>query len=294
VLDGKNVYVKCYSPGGWGKDEQVVRARLRREAEVIQRVGRSGGFPKRLGMLRLLEVDLEQSRIVTDEAPGKPLDSWLIGDYRRVVGRGCLRALYLAGRWLRQFQSLDTTDLDFAPVSALEPYDLREYCRVRLQAIADLGYTGCDAPFDSNLDRALTRLLWEAGPGDQVAVLGHGDFHAGNMLWDGESLTVIDFGMASLKPKLADVATFLHRLDLLRVYFPWKRWPLAAWRRAFLRGYGRPDAERSAAFQAQTIRLWLCRLHSFLARPAPTLKDRLHNAWIRHSALSRLRAAVSP
>jgi Ser/Thr protein kinase RdoA (MazF antagonist) len=292
-LEGKTAYVKRYSAGGWGKDEPSTRARLEREADMILRMEQPGLFPPRLGTLRLLAVDPKRLQIVTEEVPGEPLDRWLTDPYRRAIGRDCLRALSLAGRWLRRFQALAATDADAAPVSSIEPHDLHEYCRLRLDAIAELGYVWEDKRFRGRLDETLTRLLAQVPMEDQRSVLGHGDFHAGNMIWDGAKLTVIDFGMVSLKPPLADAASFLHRLELMRVYRPWKRWPLALWKRAFLRGYGRRDAERSPAFMAQMIRLWVCRLHSFVARPTPTIKDRVHNAWVRRCARDRLMAAVA-
>lgn len=293
VLNGKNAYVKSYGAGGWNKPEGVVLARLKREAEVIERVRMSGLFQRHLGTLHLLEVDPEQSRIATEEVAGRPLQDWLSSSDRRSNRRQLLRAQYLAGRWLRQFQRLPTTESDKVQVSSLEPCDLREYCRVRLDALEELGYTWPDPDFRSKLDATLQRLLAEAAEDDRRCVLGHGDLHVGNILWDGEKLTVIDFGMVSLKVPLADVATFLHRLELLRVYFPWKRWPIGTWGRAFLRGYGRPNVQQAPAFEAQRIRLWLCRLHSFVARPATTFKDRLQNAWIRRCAWGHLISAVS-
>lgn len=292
MLGGKNAYVKHYAVGA-ERDDQLVRARLLREADVIGRIEQSGLFHRRLGRLHLLEIDPEQARIVTEQAPGRPLDSWLRCDYRRVVGYDGLRALYLAGRWLRQFQAIATSNSDAVQLSAIEPYDLHEYCRLRVAHISELGFSWPDRDFQSKLDRRLTVLLAQVPAGDTRLVLGHGDFQPINMLWDGEKLTVIDFEMASLKVPLADVASFVHRLDLLPVYFPWKRWPVAAWRRAFLRGYGRDGVDASPAYVAQMIRMWLCRLHSFVARPTPTLKDRLHNGWIARCSWKRLNAAVS-
>ena len=140
---------------------------------------------------------------------------------------------------------LPTIDVDATHLNNFEPDDLHEYCRVRLDSIVERGYSWEGDGFRVRLQETLSRLLALTPPDDKRTVLGHGDFHAANMIWDGSKLTVIDFGMVSLKTPLADVATFLHRLDLLPVYRPWRCGPLALWKRAFLRGYGRRDAERS-------------------------------------------------
>lgn len=47
VVGGRNAYVKCYSAGGWGKDQATLLARLKREADLLRRVEQSGLFARR-------------------------------------------------------------------------------------------------------------------------------------------------------------------------------------------------------------------------------------------------------
>ncbi len=293
VLAGTAVYVKRQTAGQWGADAAVLRARATREADVIQRVEKSGLFESRLGTLHLVSADPEQAQIVTEKVPGQPLDEWLAGPYRRSLRPQSLRALFLAGRWLRQFQTLTAFPSDEGHFSANDPEDLLEYCRVRLQTIRECGYPWPDARARRQLEETVSELLSRATLDDRRRVWGHGDYQPGNILWDGRKLTAIDFGMASLRMPLSDVTAFLHRLEMLRVYSPWKHWPVECWQHVFLWGYGRPMAARSPLFKALMIRHWLCRLQSFVRRPTPTLKDRLHNAWIRRCARQRLAAAIA-
>ncbi len=293
VLAGTRVYIKRQTGGQWGADAAILRARAAREADVIQRVERSGLFESGLGTLHLVSADPEQTQIVTEEVAGKPLDEWLAGPYRRSLTRESLRSLFLAGRWLRQFQALANDPSDEGNFSSNDSDDLTEYCRVRLRTIGECGYSWPDAAARRQLEQRISDLLAQATFDDQRHVWGHGDYQPGNVLWDGRKLTVLDFGMASLRMPLSDVTAFLHRLEMLRMYFPWKRWPVECWQHVFLWGYGRPLATRSPMFQAFMIRHWLCRLQSLVRRPARTLKDQVHNAWIRRCVRHRLASAIA-
>jgi hypothetical protein len=124
--------------------------------------------------------------------------------------------------------------------------------------------------------------------GDQEPVWCHHDYCAGNMIWNGRTLTVIDFGMAGPGVPLLDVTYFIHRIAMLRIYVPWKRWPVGAWTRAFLRGYGRPEAAASPMYQALMIRHLLCRLLTYVHKPPHGLKQRLHNPWVRRCVRTTL------
>ena len=136
--------------------------------------------------------------------------------------------------------------------------------------------------------------LSAAAPADEEArVWCHADYAPNNMLWDGTVFTPIDFGMACIERPLLDVTYFIHRLEMQRVYRPWKRWPISSWKRAFLRGYGRPDAEQSPMYRALMIRHWVCRLLTYVRRPPRNLKQRLHNAYVRACVRRRLIGAVS-
>jgi hypothetical protein len=105
-------------------------------------------------------------------------------------------------------------------------------------------------------------------------------------------LTAIDFATAHSMFPLLDVTYFVHRLEMQRVYRPWKAWPIAAWRRAFLRGYGRPDADRSPMWQALMIRHLLCRLTTYVLRPPRNAKQAMHDRYVRWWLRRRLSRAA--
>ena len=283
---GRTVYAKQYlEQPELGVTREVIQQRTEREIDLF---GRMGSYPptnSRLGIPRLLHGDADCGVLVTEEAPGRPVSDLVL---RRSVSHGTLMALYSAGKWLRWFQSLPVKSGDENSFTDDDPADLVEYCDLRIQKILELGYGWPADRIRRRLKATLRQLTQQFSPEDSRPRWTHGDYSPGNVFWDGSTLTPLDFAMAKLDLPLVDVTYLIHRLEMLRVYFPWKRWPMAAWKRAILRGYGRPDAERSPMYQAMMIRHLHCRLKTYVRRRPLKLRQRIHNAWTRQRVRAKL------
>ncbi|NOX54205.1 MAG: aminoglycoside phosphotransferase family protein [Planctomycetes bacterium] len=288
--DGQTVYIKRYSIGDWGRTEEVVRARLGRECRLVRRMHESGFFGGRLGLVKVLEADLDSCTLVTAEARGRPLGELVLSRFQGRSARQALAAMFLAGRWLRQFQQVVADEDDAVPISDYDPLDMVAYCRFRLEKMREVGYRWPDRQLEQAICGRVGELLAQSTDGDRRLVWTHADYAPGNIIWDGRVLTPIDFGMAHLDRPLVDVTYFIHRLEMQRVYRPWRRWPIGLWRRAFLRGYGRPDAENSPMYQACMIRHLICRVLTYVRRPPRDLKQKLHDKWVRGCVRRRIAA----
>ena len=291
VRDDQVVYVKQYIEGDWGCGRKVIEARTAREAEVADRLAMSRELRGRLGTVRIVSADPDRATLTTEAVPGKPLQERLAGNLRR--NTECLRAVYLAGKWLRVFQKLPILPGDETRIGEHDPEDLVAYCDVRLKKVRSLGYKWLTEDIRGRVLETVGQLVAGSPQGDQRRVWCHHDYAPGNVLWDGTTLTGIDFAMAGLDVPLVDATYFIHRLEMLPIYRPWKRWPIAAWKRAFLRGYGRPDAEASPMYEALMIRHLLCRLQTYVRRPPENLKQRLHNKWVRRCVREKLLRQLS-
>ncbi len=279
---GATVFTKTYREGsGPGMRRDIICARTAREMDLLQRMGASGLFCGRLGAVRLAGGDPEAGKLVTAEAPGVELERVLWRSHGERVSRDCQQSMLLAGRWLRAYQSLPARPGDEARFGEGEPTDLAEYCDIRLGRLWELGYDWPDEAFRQWMREHLNRLVARASEEDRRSVWCHGDYGPQNILWDGRTLTPLDFAMARLDYPLLDVTYLIRRLEMLQVYFPWRRWPLDLWRRAILRGYGRPDADRTPMYEAMMIRHLHCRLVTYVRRKPLSLKERVHNAYVR-------------
>ena len=293
VRGGQVVYVKRYLEGDWGCSGEVVRGRAAREADVIERLGGLSELGGRLGVVRLVSADPDRAMLITEAAAGRPLQEYLGREYRRNVNVECHRAFYLAGKWLGVFQRQAILPEDHVRIGDYDPDDLVEYCDIRVKKLQSLGYAWLTKALGDRILNVVGRLVQRAPENDRRQVWSHHDYAPGNILWDGITLTGIDFAMASLDVPLVDVTYFIHRLQMLPIYFPWRRWPVAVWKRAFLRGYGRPDAEQSPMYEALMIRHLLCRLQTYVRRPPRNLKQRVHNAWVRRCVRAELLGKLS-
>jgi hypothetical protein len=289
---GRSVYVKEYTTGVLCKDSESIRARAAREIDVIERLAVLEGMGGRLGVLRIVEADPGRARLVTEAIPGRSLHDLLLGPFRRRVTLGSLKALFLAGRWLRVFQTLPIRPGDERLYSSDAP-DLVAYCLSRFDAVRAAGSHWATRGRRERISERLSGWLAGTAAADRQPTWSHGDYLPGNLVWDGRVLTALDFPMCRLDLRLSDVAYFVHRLEMLPLQFPWKDWPIRAWKRAFLAGYGERAAGDLPIFRALATRHLLCRLISLTKIPGEGPRRRMHSAWLRYAVTRRLNQILS-
>ena len=289
-LDGRRVYIKRGHPrDGRSVEAGVASPRCAREADMIERLSAFGLGDDRLGLVTLVEVRPE------DGIPRDGGGPWLTTG-RDPVATAALTSVRggrsrLPGSGCTGFQELPTDDAVVRPASTRSPVDLVEYCDIRLDRIQRAGYRWLTRARRERILETIDRLSNETDPHDTL-VWSHGDYAPGNMLWDGHVLTPLDFAMAKLDRALKDVTYFLHRLDMMPIYQPARRWPVRGWTEAFLRGYGAPRAHESPQFQALGIRHLLCRLNTYVSRPPRNPAQALHDRWVRVMVRRQLMARV--
>jgi tRNA A-37 threonylcarbamoyl transferase component Bud32 len=279
--DNGVVFVKQLITSDTGNTIELARRRIACEANLIRRLEKMSGWKRRLGLVRLVDCDFEHAIIVTEEVAGRPLEQYLVGEFRTHAIQRSRFALYLAGRWLRVFQQLPMSADETSHGRDVHIDTLIEYCDIRLAKIQELGCRWLDNARRSRLLELVGALAGRAPECDRQKLWCHCDFAPGNILWDGAVLTPIDFSMARPDVPLLDVSYMIHRIEMLPVYFPWKRWPVAEWKRAFTRGYGRADVDAAPMYQACMVRHWICRLLTYVRRPGANWKQRSHGLWIR-------------
>ena len=154
---------------------EVVRARVAREADVLGRLEASGNFHGRLGLQRVVNVDVAAARLVTRESPGRVLESLLLSELRRARRSVALRPFFLAGRWLARFQQLEVLPHDHAPIGENDPPDLVAYCDLRLAALREAEFRWPDPTMADRFRDRLRELLDAAGTEAKPQVWCHGD-----------------------------------------------------------------------------------------------------------------------
>lgn len=274
-----------------GLTRNVIQRRVSRELNLLDLLNKTC-FPPSLGVLKLIEGNAEKGIIITQGVQGTMLDKYLVDHRSRKVDYACLKAVMLAGRWLREFQKLPLEVQDSVHLNDYGTLDLMSYCELRIRKIRQ------SAPYwmSKQLAQQIISILSSSKAQslkEHKLVLSHGDYAAHNIIWDGMKLTPIDFGMTSVDHPLSDVTYFIHRLEMLPIYFPWRRWPVAVWRQAFLRGYGAPEVDKTSSYQLLMIRHLLCRLRTYTGRQASNWFSNIHTAWVCHKLTAVIQKRLS-
>ena len=290
-VNGSDVFTKQYESDGQEASRTTRANRLKTEVNIHEHIARERNWPRRLGQVVIENVDYDQGTISTHAVPGKSFDEWITA-YRRDSVRIHLRHFYLAGYWLRRFQGLDFDVEQLPPRSSASPADFCEYLEIRVAAIRQAGYSGIsDAQWRQAID-VTRRLQEEFSVEDRRVVLCHNDYCPANIICSQQIVTPIDFEMTGRGSPLQDVAYFLHRLEMMPVIRPWQIRPWGAFRRSFLTGYGRLDAEQSPLYRSLAIRFYALRLLTHAKMSAKNWKQRMHNAWMMAVLKKRLLGAL--
>ena len=292
TIAGQTVFVKRYHGGDWGKPQDVMEAQAAAEVEIVRRLSDLREKPARLGCMKIVAIDADEASLTTAEIAGEPLERLILRSGSREHRGTCLRALLLAGRWQRMLQAIDTDG--FSPtIAETEPFEMIDYCNIRLQTILDL-----HPAWPTKLEAArilgwLKRQMDATLPEQQRKVWCHGDYGPTNFLWDRFTLTPIDFATCCLNYPLVDITYLIHRLEMLRWQFPWRRFPVDLWRRACLRGIGSAASEELPIYRALMVRHILCRLQTILYFEPRDKKQHWHNLWVCRCLRNRIQQLIS-
>jgi len=284
---GQTLYRKQYLATGWQQTPEVVRLQARQEVDLLQRLAATQVFRGRLGLLQVVDFDPDLPRLTTAAVSGTNLQDAILDANLRTRRSRLTRALFLAGRWVRRFQTV-TAGWTAAATDPTDPGNFLDYCRLRLETLAFL-----DDPWAAPAKLAqardwLARKYARVSPSVKRQVWAHCDYGPFNLMWNGECLTPLDFTRATSQDKWQDVTYLIHRLELLPAQFPWKRFPLRLWKSAILRGYGAPEIEQHPYYALLMFRHLLCRLQSLVRQPCVGWKRQLHNAWVRRQVCDHL------
>lgn len=149
-----------------------------------------------------LFLDKEQQISIFEFANGQNLRDYL--SYDCPSQKSQLVVLETAGRWLDHYHRARTTEFrTFNPRWAVN-----HYCQIRNRI--ETGKLGVPAP--GLFLKGVSKIEEEAAnlKGlETVACIQHGDFHMGNLIWDGKVLTGIDISTGHLAPVGHDVNKFL-------------------------------------------------------------------------------------
>jgi Ser/Thr protein kinase RdoA (MazF antagonist) len=223
--------------------------RWSRECEILERLHlRMGDGASTVP--RIVLRDEATTLVVMERARGLSLDVIFASTGRDDLHRlrGAIRG---AGAWLAAMQRASEQDGDG-----------RELLRdIAATATSDLKRLAASDRFLSRRRDSILHYLGSAetlaGAGELRVTGHHDDYWPGNIFFDGERVTVIDFESFRAGLPMEDAAFFLLRCEMLRRRFRLRYPQLAA---DFFEGYGRmPDAAALRFFSVTTALRMLAR-----------------------------------
>jgi hypothetical protein len=272
-------------PGETGLEE--TRLRLRHDVEVTRHVFEAMGSTDDLRAVEPLACYEEALGIVTNEAPGLPLDV-VVGRAARWPARpGDLESLENTfariGRWIAAFQQV-------APEPTPSRLDLdatREYIDIRLKRLVDLAGAGFE-----EADRRAVLAYFDARAAhvqsiDRLAVPVHGDITPSNIIVQSQSVTVLDFAMTARGSKYLDLARLYSQLEFYTAKPQYRPHVIARLQRALLSGFDPSLLTDNPLFELCALQHVVCHFLSHARRPGTfpiSLYSRhlcrLHRRWL--------------
>ncbi len=166
--------------------------------------------------------------------------------------------------------------------------ELRDYLIVRLNIL-------CDDPrrlFANEYRQKILNfidlqrdLLTEAA---LLVTTNHSDFNPGNILVDGETVTVLDFGRLVTGSYLLDLSKLHFQMELFTFKPQFRRRTISALQNALLEGYGEPAVNQQLMFQFLSIRNILTHLANVTRFWQFSAKEQMYNRWVMRREIKML------
>lgn len=254
----------------------MMRERIERDFETSLRVSTALASVEGCAAVRPLACLPEHLALVTEEAGGETLSALL---ERRLSWRDPAAAADMepvferVGRWLNVFQACQPVGGEMTTEAILA------YLEVRLRRLG-----GFRSAFDDRCQQRVVEhvrsLVAQLAPQDLQERAVHGDFALGNVLVDGERVTVLDFAMASRGLRLHDLAHAWLQLDLLCAKPKFRPSAVRRLHAALLRGYDPTLETAHPLFRLLVLQHVLTHLTASYRREEPWW-TRPYSAWVR-------------
>jgi aminoglycoside phosphotransferase (APT) family kinase protein len=281
-----SLFVKIARVGPGRPDRSILTDRVVRDFELNARLFRAMAGHKGLAVVRPVVCYPEHLAIVTEEAAGETLLRLLEREAqwwpRKEARARLVRVLERTGWWLREFQAIE------AGRGRVVLDETRAYVDVRLaRLLSSRRASFAESDRQAVLD-AFDRRARDVPDAALAAVPIHADFAMGNILVDGDTVTVLDFAMGAHGTRHHDLAHLYMHLELLQMKPQFRAGLVRELQTALLAGYASSDAAAEPLFQLMLMQHRACH-YLGVAERASGLAERIYNARIGRHHLGCLR-----
>ena len=245
-----NVFVKVFKTESVLGGVERVRRRLVDDFQTTRRIYQAMSSSAHLGAVRPVACYVDDLVMVTEEAKGETLRTYLRDNASWFPNKHVRQALSATasnvGEWLRTFQAID------GAAGQVTISELHAYVDVRLKRLVARGTL---KPADRDRILAHMERLGNEVPGDDLrSVMIHADMAMGNILIEGDRVVVLDFAMANRGSYLHDVSRLYLQIGLLRAKPVFSNAVIGDLQRALLHGFDPSLTPRHPLFRLLLMR----------------------------------------
>ena len=225
--------------------------------------------------------------IVTEEVKGIPLSNLIhkkINFFSSSKNIEILKShLFNIGGWLKFFHSLDSSMQGTFSID-----QFIEYVDFRLKILTEEKARKFPLKYRDKILDFIEKNRPQIGDEELKIALSHGDFNLGNIIVDGNKVTVLDFGKVVPNSFLLDLARSYHQLYLLTLKpsYPYKY--IVPLQKSLIKGFGLPEGDQLMMFKFLQIRHTLTHLVTITRFWQKGLKERIYNYWVLYNELKYL------
>ena len=290
----RHLFIKIVRPRRADETLSQTRDRLRHDIQVTEHVRKRLQATPDLRAVETLFWDADLLSVVTEEAPGTPLDEFIAtnaawpGKAAQIAA--VCTAMSRVGRWIATFQH-SAPDAMAAPIDLMA---MRSYIDVRLEKLTRIA----QARFGSADRRAILDHIDRHAPAvpesDLTDVAVHGDITPSNVIVAPGCVTVLDFAMASRGNRYLDLARLYTQLEFYTVKPQFRRSVVERLQRAALAGFDSTLSPQHVLFELTAIQHVVCHYLSHARQPGSfprslysQLQCRHHRRWLRRISTAR-------
>jgi len=196
-------------------------------------------------------------------------------------------ALYHVGGWLRYKQGVAAHPNEFYSID-----DLLAYIDLRLQLLSDDPRRRFPDHYRDRILRFIDENRLYIRPEEQLVADSHSDFNPGNVLVDGDRVTVLDFGRYVKDSYIVDVSKLYHQLSLWSFKPQYRTAIIKTLQAALLRGFGDEHIESTLMFRFFYLRHTVTHLMTVTRFWEGNQAVQLFNRWVMSRELRVLDSII--
>jgi serine/threonine protein kinase len=238
-------------------------------------------------VVKPLFILADQSMLVTKEVAGEDLHQLLVDFDWLFASRKNFQQLrhqiHNAGAWLHYFHSIQPRGDEIYSID-----DLVEYLDVRLKILTEENKRHFPKIYQKKIHQYIQKHRRLVSEMELEVNLSHSDFNPGNIIVNGDSVTVLDFGKVRKESFLLDASRFYHQLYLMTFKPNIRQKMIRKLQMTLLEGFGKPGADQLTIFKFLLIRHTLTHLVGITRFWQKKLQERIYNYWVLYNELKFL------